>query len=44
MLDVEDALARAEAAVELIPEESATAIAAACRASGFDASAIFAEG
>jgi 3-carboxy-cis,cis-muconate cycloisomerase len=36
MLDVEAAIARAEAAVGLIPAEAAAAIAAACDAGGFD--------
>ncbi len=40
MLDFESALARAEAAVGVIPASAAPAIAAKCRAEHFDASAI----
>jgi 3-carboxy-cis,cis-muconate cycloisomerase len=40
MLDVEAALARAQAAAGLFPAEHATAIAAACEAARFDADAI----
>ena len=40
MLDVEAALARAEAAAGIIPKNAVKPIAAACRASGFDIAAI----
>jgi 3-carboxy-cis,cis-muconate cycloisomerase len=40
MLDVEAALARAEAAVGVIPREAVDAIAAACRAEHYDAAAL----
>jgi 3-carboxy-cis,cis-muconate cycloisomerase len=40
MLDVEAALARAEAAAGVVPAEHAEAIAAACRAEDFDAGAL----
>jgi 3-carboxy-cis,cis-muconate cycloisomerase len=44
MLDAEAALAAAEARAGLIPAEAAKAIAAACRADGFDAEALAREG
>jgi 3-carboxy-cis,cis-muconate cycloisomerase len=43
MLDVEAALARAEAQVGVIPRASADAIAASCRADRFDTAALFRE-
>jgi 3-carboxy-cis,cis-muconate cycloisomerase len=44
LLDAEAALAAAEARAGLIPAEAAEAIAAACRADGFDAEALAREG
>ena len=44
MLDVEAALARAEARLGLMPEEDAEAIAAACRADRFDPAALGRDG
>jgi 3-carboxy-cis,cis-muconate cycloisomerase len=44
MLDVEAALAAAQAEVGLIPEAAAAAIAAACLAGRYDVAAIFSEG
>jgi len=43
MLDVEAALAHAEARTGVIPQASADAIAAACRADRFDTAALFSE-
>ena len=43
MLDVEAALADAQAAVEIIPADAAAAIAAACQAEHFDVEAVFEE-
>ena len=43
MLDVEAALAQAEARIGVIPQASADAIAAACRADRFDTAALFNE-
>jgi 3-carboxy-cis,cis-muconate cycloisomerase len=43
MLDVEAALARAEARAGVIPQASADAIAATCRADRFDIAAVFTE-
>src|SRR5215216_4027166 len=40
MLDVEAALARAEAAVGIVPQHAVAAIAAACRAEDYDPAAL----